>query len=96
MCFNMYYIFPKEIDFYTTCFEIAKKVNASGPGYEVGFKPLELESQRIFIMDLWKVPPSPWEPSCLLDKLSAKCSFWGAKDTALERNLPTEMESYFL
>ena len=81
MCSNVYYIFPKEIDFYTTCFEVAKKVNAPGPGYKVGFKPLELESQEIFIMDLWKVHPSPWESFCLLAKLSAKCSFWGAKDT---------------
>ena len=74
MCSNVYYIFPKETDFFTTCFEVAK-VNAPGPGYKVGFKPLELESQGIFIMDLWKVLPSPWEPFCLLAKLTAKCSF---------------------
>ena len=83
--------------------EAAKKVNDAGPGYKVVLKPMELESQGIFIMDFWKVPPSPWEmPSCILAKLLAKCSFWGAKDiggktiSSLERNLPAEMEYYFL
>lgn len=36
--------------------ETAKKVNALGLGYKVGFKPVELQSQKIFIMDFWKVP----------------------------------------
>lgn len=36
--------------------ETAKKVNALGPGYKVRFKPVELHSRRMFIMDFWKMP----------------------------------------